>query len=79
MQRARSTLTQKLRFCLSRDLNTKVGNPVNFETRKLSGALTRIAAKKQPSPTPFLPAIRRYSDSKQSTLKVSSPGKSQAK
>ncbi|EDW53005.1 GM12608 [Drosophila sechellia] len=70
MQRARSTLSQKLRFFLSRDLNTKVANPVNFDTRKLSGALTRVAAKKQPSPpSPFLPAIRRYSDSKQSTLK----------
>ncbi|XP_033172377.1 serine hydroxymethyltransferase, cytosolic [Drosophila mauritiana] len=70
MQRARSTLSQKLRFCLSRDLNTKGANPVNFDTRKLSGALTHVADKKQPSPpSPFLPAIRRYSDSKQSTLK----------
>ncbi|XP_043658413.1 serine hydroxymethyltransferase [Drosophila teissieri] len=82
MQLARSTLPQKLRFCLSRDLNTqvRVGNPVNgfLATRTASGALTRVASKNyqhqhhqhQHHPSAFFwPAIRRYSDAKQSTLK----------
>ncbi|XP_017064125.1 serine hydroxymethyltransferase [Drosophila eugracilis] len=67
MQQARSTLPQKLRFCFSRDLNTKVTNRVNFAAQKLSGALTCVAAKNQTSA--LFPTIRRYSDSKQSTLK----------
>ncbi|XP_017119662.1 serine hydroxymethyltransferase [Drosophila elegans] len=67
MQQSRSTLSQKLRFCFSRDLNTKVGNPV----KQLSGASTRVAAKNQAqSPVAlFSPIFRRYSDGKQSTLK----------
>ncbi|EDX02435.1 serine hydroxymethyltransferase [Drosophila yakuba] len=80
MQLARSTLPQKLRFCLSRDLNTQVqvGNPVNGfrAARTASGALTRVASKNyqhqqhQHHPLAFFgPAIRRYSDAKQSTLK----------
>ncbi|KAH8367980.1 hypothetical protein KR084_005197 [Drosophila pseudotakahashii] len=72
MQQARSTLPQKLRFCFSRDLNTKVNNPVNFATRKLeSGALTRVAARNQTllSPSALFSAIRRFSDRKQSALK----------
>ncbi|XP_017009084.2 serine hydroxymethyltransferase [Drosophila takahashii] len=70
MQQARSTLPQKLRFCFSRDLNTQVKNPVNFASRKLSGALTRVAARNQTlSPSALFSAIRRFSDCKQSALK----------
>ncbi|XP_016962828.1 serine hydroxymethyltransferase [Drosophila biarmipes] len=74
MQQARSTLPQKLRFCFSRDLNTKAGQRANFASRKLSGALTRGPSENQtpspsPSPSALLPSIRRYSDCKRSTFK----------
>ncbi|KAH8248481.1 serine hydroxymethyltransferase [Drosophila bipectinata] len=66
MQKVRClSLPQKLRYCLSRDVNTKAGN---FAGEQLIGALTRVAAAKNPTST-FSP-IRRYSYSKETTSKT---------
>ncbi|EDV32576.1 uncharacterized protein Dana_GF22069, isoform B [Drosophila ananassae] len=71
MQKVRClSLPQKLLYCLSRDVNTKAGN---FAGEQLIGALTRVAAAKNPTST-FSP-IRRYSYSTENTSRKMSDQK----